>query len=320
MARKKRVDARYCYDVPGYNLIFPYLLKRRCDSLVFYNVEMDVTNTLKFVKSWNKEHPELKTRLSSVLLAAILRTIALRPKVNRFIANKAYWERNDLSLSFVVKKDMTEDSPETSTPLYFDRFASFEETIKHIEDYISQSQSENEEDTNHTDIVISNLFRFLPSWLISAVLSHYDRKDRKGKGVPKWVRDADGLHVSIFVANIGSLGMHSAHHHHHLYEWGTTSLFCTIEDLRREVEKDNEGKVVSSKDIMGFSFTIDERICDGLYFILTIKKLEEILKNPEMLLHTLTPDDVPAFFTKEDYKKKVKAAKKAMKEAKKKKK
>lgn len=319
MAIKKRKDAHLCYDVPIYNHIWPYLLQSRCDSLVFYDTEFDVTNTMRFVREWNKSHPNLKTRLSTVLLAAIIRTIALRPKVNRFIANKTFWERDDLSLSFVVKKDLTEDSPETSTPLYFDRLGTFEETISIIEKYVEDTK--NQEPTaeiNKTDYTIATLFKFLPKWLIQAVVNYYGRKDRKGKGCPKWVRDADGLHVSIFVANIGSLGMKNAHHHHHLYEWGTTSLFCVIEDVSKRIQKDDDGKVVSSKDIMKCSFTLDERICDGLYFMQTIALLSKILKEPETLLIPLKSSDLPHFVTREEYQTNMKMTKLALKEARKK--
>lgn len=312
-----RKDARLCYDVPSFNHIFPYLLQRRCDSQVFYDVELDVTNALRFVKEWNRSHPNLKTRLSTVIIASLLRTIALRPRVNRFIANRTYWERNDLSLSFVVKKDLNDDTPETTTPLYFDRYASFEDTISIIEKYIEDSQKDDiTEENNFTEYTINKLFKFLPQWLLKLVVKFYGYADQNGHGCPKWVRDADGLHVSIYVANIGSIGMKNAHHHHHLYEWGTTSLFCVLEDLRRVVEKDKDGNVISTKDVMGCSFTIDERICDGFYFMQSINHFSKLLKEPENLLIKLTEKDIPHYTTKEEYKKKMKLQKQAIKEAK----
>lgn len=319
MAIKKRTDAHLCYDVPIYNHIWPYMLQRRCDSLVFYDTEFDVTNTMKFVREWNRSHPNLKTRLSTVMLAAILRTITLRPKVNRFIANRTYWERDELSLSFVVKKDMNEDSPETSTPLYFDRLATFEDTISIIEKYVADSKDpELISANNATEYTIAKLFKYLPKWLIELVVQYYGRKDRKGHGCPKWVRDADGLHVSIFVANIGSIGMKDAHHHHHLYEWGTTSLFCVFEDVNKQITKDNDGKVIQSKDIMKCSFTLDERICDGLYFMQTVGLLAKILREPESLLIPLKKEDLPHFVTREEYLTKMRISKLAIKDQKKK--
>lgn len=317
MAIKKRTDAHLCYDVPIYNHIYPYLMKRRCDSTVFYDVEIEVTNAIKFTKEWNKEHPEQKTRLFSVLLTAILRTIALRPRTNRFIANKTFWERDELSMSFVVKQDISDDSVETSTPLYFDRFAKFEDTLKIIEDYITESQKHDENNKNMTDLTISRLFKFVPKWVIEAIIRFYGRRDRRGHGTPKWVRDADGLHTSIFVANLGSIGMKNAHLHHHLYDWGTTSMFCVIESLYKTVEKDATGKVIDSRDMMHFSFSLDERICDGLYFIKTVKLFESIVLNPYQLLTPLTENDIPHFVTKEEYKASLKEKGKMLKALKK---
>lgn len=319
MKVSKRKDARLCYDVPSFNHIFPYLLKRRCDSQVFYDVEFDVTNTMRFVREWNRSHPNLKTRLSTVMIASILRVIALRPKVNRFIANNTYWQRDDLSLSFVVKKDLSDDTPETSSPLYFDRFASFEDTISIIEKYIEDSQKEDVSgENNFTDYTINKLFKYLPQWLLELVIKFYGYCDKKGHGCPKWVRDADGLHVSIYIANIGSIGMKNAHHHHHLYEWGTTSLFCVFEDVRRITEKDKDGKIISTKDLMSCSFTIDERICDGYYFMQSINLLSKLLKEPENLLIKLTSDDIPHFVTKKEYTRKMKLQKQLIKASKKK--
>lgn len=317
MAIKKRTDALLCYDVPVYNHIYPYLLKKRCDSTVYYDVEIEVTNAIRFTKEWNRNHPELKIRLFSVILAAILRTVALRPHTNRFIANKTFWERKELSLSFVVKQDISDDSEETSTPLYFNRFATFEDTIKIIENYITESQKHDELNKNMTDFTISTLFKFVPKWLIEAIVRFYGRRDKRGHGTPKWVRDADGLHTSIFVANLGSVGMKNAHLHHHLYEWGTTSMFCVVESLYKTIEKDATGKITSSKDMMHFSFSLDERICDGLYFIKTVKLFESFILHPEEMLTPLTPDDIPHFMTKEEYQIKHKAQKAEVKARKK---
>lgn len=312
MIIKKRTDSKYCYDVNAYNRIFPYLLKRRCDSTVYYDVELDLTEALKFVRKWNKEHPDFKIRLFSLILVAMIRTIAVRPKVNRFVAANEVWQRDELSISFVVKKDMSDDSPETSTPLYFKETESFETMIKRVEDYIANSQQDAGDVGNKTELTINRLFKFLPSSLITLLVKMIGRMDQKGHGAPKWVRDADGLHVSMFVASIGSVGMKNAHIHHHLYEWGTTSMFCVLEELHRIKDTETDGY----KDIMNCAFSVDERVCDGFYYIKTINMCRELLKEPEKLLTPLTDEDIPHLMTKEEHKAYLKSLKNPVKQIK----
>ena len=44
--------------------------------------------------------------------------------------------------------------------------------------------------------------------------------------LPRWFIDGDGMFTSIFIANLGSIGMRPGYHH--LYEWGNASIFITL--------------------------------------------------------------------------------------------
>ena len=54
----RRNDARQCYDIPLYNRIYPFLLKRRSDSLVYHTLNLDVTETVKYIRAYNATKPE----------------------------------------------------------------------------------------------------------------------------------------------------------------------------------------------------------------------------------------------------------------------
>ncbi|MCR4676268.1 MAG: 2-oxoacid:acceptor oxidoreductase [Sphaerochaetaceae bacterium] len=299
----KRNDATQVYDIPVYNKIFPFLLKRRSDSLVFHSFEMDVTNTLEYIRKYNAKKPEFRMRFFYVFCAALLRTFVDRPELNRFIAGKRYWQRNELSMNFVVKEKMTDEAPETSNPLYFKEDMVLYDMAKILDDYINRSK---EDSTNNSTDSLISLIMHVPTWLIALFVKILGGLDARGN-LPKAIRDADGLHTSMFVSNLGSIGIEGPSPLHHLYEWGTTSLFITLGALERRREFDDEGKVKSCKNVVRIGFTVDERITSGFYFIKSIKHFQSILENPEVL--ETPPEKIFRPITKKEYKKNLKLQK-----------
>lgn len=303
----KRNDAKQVFDIPVFNTIFPFLLKRRSDSLVYHSFDLDVTNTLDYIRAMNAEKPEFRMRFFYVFCAALMRTIVERPELNRFIASKRYWQRDELSMNFVVKEEMTDEAPETSNPLYFKPEMTLMEYAKIMDDYINKSKEDSED--NSTDGLIKILLH-VPYWAISSFVSILSVFEKIGK-LPRFVRDADGLHTSVFVSNLGSIGIDGPSPHHHLYEWGTTSIFITLGGLERVREYDDDGKPISCRYKVPVGFTVDERITSGFYFIKSIKHFQNLLENPQLLEQV--PTLPPPVLTKKEYKKKLKEEKKLQK-------
>lgn len=78
----------------------------------------------------------------------------------------------------------------------------------------------------------------------------------------------DPLFASAFVANLGSLGLEAAYHH--LYEYGTISMFCTMGRVHHE-----EG---TPKLTLKYSY--DERVEDGFYAHRALEHLRALLEDP----------------------------------------
>lgn len=304
----RRNDAKQVFDIPTYNKIFPFMLKRRCDSLVYHSFNIDVSKAVEYIRKYNSQKPERRMKFFYVFCAALMRTFVLRPELNRFIANKRYWQRNDLSMNFVVKEDFTDESPETSNPLYFKPDMVLEEYADIIDAYINQAKEAKE--PTFTDAVIDKVVDF-PTWAIASFVRLLGWLDKKGKG-PQFMRDADGLHTSVFVSNLGSIGITGGSPHHHLYEWGTTSVFITIGQLDRHREFDDEGNVVSEKETIQVGCTVDERISSGYYFVKSMCVLQDLMLHPEKLEER--PVLPPPVLTRKQYKAKMKAERKNAKE------
>ncbi len=296
----RRNDAVRIYDIPTYKQIFPFIMPKRCDSLVFQNMVLDLTNAVAFIKK-NKRSDGSNYRIFELFIAALMRTITLRPELNRFVSNYQYWQRNELSVNFIVKEDYTDDAPEHSMPLYFSEEMTLEEISKIIDDAIKAQREPTNE--NFTDKTILFFMKF-PKFFIRILVGFAGLLDLHGKA-PKALRDADGLHTTIFISNMGSIGLGGGSPHHHIYEWGTTSLFATMGILRR-VHKVVDGRKTHT-DTMEVGFTVDERITDGFYFTKSIKLLQDLLNDPVLL--TIKPILPPPPLTKKEYKQKLKVAK-----------
>jgi hypothetical protein len=293
----KRNDAVRVWDIAPYKQIFPYLMPKRTESLVYQNLVLDMSGTVAFIKRQRAETGHTY-RVFEVFLAALLRTFVLRPELNRFIANYQYWQRNELSLNFVVKESYTDDAPEHSMPLYFEPTMTLPEMAKIINDAIEAQRTP--ESSNFTDQAILFFLRF-PRFVIRLVVAIARTLDRWGIA-PKALRDADGLHTSVFVSNLGSIGLGGGSPHHHLYEWGTTSIFVTMGLLKRyRIQHDEKSE---TRDTMEIGLTVDERITDGFYFTQSLKLFQEILLKPEVLLQR--PELPPPMLTKRQFKQKMK--------------
>ena len=96
----------------------------------------------------------------------------------------------------------------------------------------------------------------------------------------------DAMYTSIFVANLGSVGMDPGYHH--LYEWGNCPLFMMVGRItERPVVED--GEIVVRKQ-MHVRWSFDERIDDGLSANYGINAVKRALENPYEYLGCLAED------------------------------
>ena len=99
--------------------------------------------------------------------------------------------------------------------------------------------------------------------------------------IPRFAYRASPFHASLFLTNLGSLGIPPVFHH--LYDFGDIPLFIAFGSMYREkvIDKNGEEKV---KKYIDYTVTMDERITDGHYFASALKTLEHYLRHPEELL------------------------------------
>ncbi|MDR0964899.1 MAG: 2-oxo acid dehydrogenase subunit E2, partial [Myxococcales bacterium] len=85
---------------------------------------------------------------------------------------------------------------------------------------------------------------------------------------------------------LGSVGLEAPFHH--LYEWGTAPLFCSIGKVVDEVTVSDDGEMCV-RPMLTLRWSFDERVADGFYCARTLDLIREFIAHPERL--DLRPGD-----------------------------
>lgn len=282
MALGDRPDGVRLRKLPGFRKIFPYLMRTRTESAVYFSKRLAVAPTLAWLERTNARR-EKKLSFFTVVLAAAVRTLALRPEVNRFVAGRRIYQRRTIDLSFVVKRELTEEASEITLKLTFDPRSTIDEVARRVQQAVgSARQSETSFDEKLTNFVTS-----LPRPLVRLAVAVLRCLDYHGWLPASFIKD-DSLHTSAFLANLGSIGIDAAFHH--MYEWGNASFFVVVGKLKKEPVVNERGGLEAA-DVVDMNISGDERITDGVYFSKTMELFFGFIRNPETLEEP--PSDLP---------------------------
>ena len=223
-----------------------------------------------------------------IMIAALVRLIALRPQLNRFVVRGKIYTCTKIWVSFVVHQSLRGDGAGTTIKLAFTGTESILQIAEAINEAILKETSQKTEE-NSTDKV-ARIIMGIPGPLIRIAVNTLMFMDRHN-ALPRAIMEASPFHTSFFITNLKSLGIN--HIYHHVYEFGTTGLFIAIGKEKRLPV--SQGSHITVRKCMGFGLVTDERFCDGLYFARSLKMLKKFLRNPELLETPLEQkvEDVP---------------------------
>ena len=274
MPRDRR-DGKFIPMKGDFKAIFPYLLKRRCDSLVFTARSIEVDNLVNYVH----EQRKLGNRISifQIITIAMVKTLQERPEANRFIIGRRLYEHRDYEFSFMTKLEFSDEAPETSIKIKFDKEDVPRTIMEKLANEIEVAKTGNEDERGTEGLI--NFFTKLPRFLLRFVIKILEKMDFYF-GIPKFIYDFDPLHCSVYIANLGSINLDAEYHH--LYEWGNCSIFMTIGKIKTVPVLERNGELVPKK-YLEFKFSMDERITDGFYMVRTLDLFKHYLLNPHEL-------------------------------------
>lgn len=272
-----RRDARWCRDITGLQAIMMHLWPNRTDCEVFLQDSIDATELLKYIEEKNAAHPEFKTTIFHCAITGMARMVKERPKMNRFIQGRRTYERNEITISFVVKRsfsDQAEESLMVLTPKDTDTLDSISKKI--VGDVNETRKSEHS--TGGVDQLLDN-FAKLPRPILMLVIRIIRWLDFWGIN-PKFLTEGDPNYTTILASNLGSIKCPAVYHH--LSNYGTNSILITIGTLHKEQRVMPDGSI-QIRDMIDIGATLDERIGDGFYFARSLKLIKHIFSHPELL-------------------------------------
>ena len=270
-----RRDGTLLRDIDSMHIIMPMIYPNRCDNEAFISERIDLTNVDAYIAKRNAENPVFKFTLFHLIVAAILKVIVLRPKLNRFIANKNLYQRKELSASFVIKKQFNDASEEG---MAFIR-ANGDSTLDTLREDLYKQITHVKKGGTDSTMDAMDFLKKLPRFVVKFFIALMRWCDRHGI-VPKSLVASDPYYASVILSNLGSIKLRSGYHH--LTNWGTTSLFVVVGEMKKRPFYDDEGNA-EFRNSVDLGLTIDERLADGYYYSKSVRMLKYILEHPECL-------------------------------------
>jgi hypothetical protein len=271
--------------LPGWRKMFPFLMRTRTESFIIHSQAMRVKKALALIEKLNEGRTDSRYGIFHIVLAAAVRLFALRPENNRFVAGRRIYQRKQIVLSFVTKKELTDHSAETNVKITFEPTDTLEQVAHRVWDSVQAAKTTEVSPDERATSILTRLPRCLVSSLLWGwkVLDYFNL-------LPASAIAGDALYCSAYFANLGSIGLDAVIHH--LFEWGTCPFFVTVGKTKKALFVTDEGQQ-SIEDVITMGFNFDERTSDGVNYSKTIRILNDCIENPEQLFTPPRPEDLP---------------------------
>ena len=266
-----RADGKRVRKADPMYTVVPHIMDKRNDAMNMITVDVPVQPIQDYINNKRKEGVRLNHM--SVLMAAYLRTVYEYPLLNNFIVNKKIYKHKEFKVAMVVLKNLITQE-ETMSKVAFELDDDIFEVNRKMTEYVETNKKTSNE--NNTDKMIKFLLS-IPGLLLVGV-KLFKLLDRYGL-LPKFITDLSPFHASVTLTNLASI--RTNHIYHHIYNFGTTSVFIAM-GKNREVAKKKNGEIVFEK-CMPLGVVMDERICSGIYFAAAFRKFSNYLENPALL-------------------------------------
>lgn len=269
----KRADGWLVKNIDPIVGLTPYFMPMRCDAQVMMGFDIDYEKLARYIVKKGSEG--YKISFMDIIIAAYVRTVAGLPEINRFVANKRLYARNEITVSFALLRNEPDGSiKENTVKCNFDPHDTLYDVSARIDHILEVSRKE--EPDNATMKVV----RLLKYPVVANAFIMFMRFfDRYGL-LPKKLLDASPFHTGMFLTNMASIGMPAVRHH--LYNFGTTSLFFSMGSNKRNLRLEKDGKISRVRE-MPIGVVADERVCTGYMYSRMVISMLKHLNNPELL-------------------------------------
>ena len=282
-AKKRRFgdrrDATLIRDLDGLHFVMNIIYGNRTNNEAYISQNIDLTRMKEYLEEINYEGIDFKYTFFHIIVAAILKTVYLRPKLNRFIVNENMYQRNDVSAAFIVKKVFSDEVSEGLAWLVAKEDDNLESIHNRIRDVVMRERKHSDGSANGTEATMDLLAQKLPRFISKTAVHFLMWLDKHG-WVPQSMISDDPNQASVLISNLGSIKIKSGYHH--LSNWGTTSMFCIVGEKEWRPIYQQDGSY-EMHEFLDLGLTIDERLADGYYYAKSIRLLKYLCEHPEEL-------------------------------------
>lgn len=263
-------------------LFTPLIMPTRCESMnnVIYPAEYEPMAA--YIRQQRVQGNNIS--FQTIMAAAFVRTLKKYPYLNYFVMGKRVFRHRDICLSLIVLRDTPDGSiKEAAVKVYCDPDDTIKDIARKFEEQVAIAKKVTE--GNGTSDFASALLRIpvLPNLVVLMARA----LDRLGI-MPRWLERISPFHCSLFITNMMSIGLPAIHHH--LYNFGTCSIFLSLGKPERQTV--TSGGQAVRRLMIPMGIVTDERICGGAEYAMGVHAFLQYLQHPELL--ELTPAEEEA--------------------------
>ncbi|MDP4118574.1 MAG: 2-oxo acid dehydrogenase subunit E2 [Bacillota bacterium] len=268
-------EGRKIKTIDPMNIMVPYIMPDRTGASNLFEATVDITNAEKYLRE--KRAGNCKNiGMMHVFMAAYVRMVSQMPGINRFIRGQRIYARNGIEMNLTIKKEMTLEAQETVVKIPAIPTDTLEDIYNKVNVMVTENKQEG--DRNGMDST-ARFLSYVPGLFLKFIVWFLKTLDYFGL-LPKAILKVSPFHGSMFITNMGSLGIDPVYHH--LYNFGNIPVFISM-GRRKTYMKINENGEESRKKVMGLTAVCDERICDGNYYAQAFKLIKKYIENPWLL-------------------------------------
>ena len=280
---QRRSDGELVKGTHPYRKLMPFIMPGRNESVCYYDDYIRSDKMLDYIERARVAFGT-DVNITHLLVAAAANALRQEPNMNQFISGSRLYRRKHIDITFSMKrKKLNKKAKLSAVKLRMDdQPETLKELVERINSHIHIERSGRKTSVDQE----LDLLSLLPRRLMTGVVNTVNWLDYNNI-LPELFMKQDGFYTSMFIANLGSLGMRPAFHH--LYEYGNCPLFLMVGRIEeRPMVRDG---VVVAENIMHIRWSYDERIDDGLSSNYGMTAVREALEDPASVFGELPAVD-----------------------------
>jgi hypothetical protein len=254
----------------------PFMMPTRNESAVYHEQQYDIGKTRRWLRDFNRANPPQTATMFHLFLWASSQGLNHHPSMNRFVLGRRIYQRRGVQISFAAKKEFSATAPLVTVKKPFAKNEPFAAAVKDMTDRIGEGRGSTQRRVDKE----LRLALLLPGLVLRFVLWCLRGLDFLNL-LPRSMIESDPMYASLFVANLGSVGLDNTFHH--LYEYGTISIFGAMGTQKKALVLARDGSP-EVREVLQIRWTLDERIIDGMYAAEGLRLVQKIMEDPETYL------------------------------------